>query len=169
MKLSLPTCLLAGTALLSSCASIVSHSTWPVALSSAPVGASVAVIDRGGREVFTGTTPAAVQLKSGAGFFQRAKYTIKFTKPGFATQTIPLEANVNGWYFGNLVFGGWIGMLIVDPATGAMYRIPQKDVQVAMAQTTAFDLNAADPTGLRIVSLDEVPASTRALMVKVQP
>jgi len=110
-----------------------------------------------------------VQLKSGAGFFQRAKYTIKFTKPGFATQTIPLEASVNGWYFGNLVFGGWIGMLIVDPATGAMYRIPQKDVQVALSQATAFDLNPTDPTGLRIVSLDEVPASTRALMVKVQP
>jgi hypothetical protein len=169
MKTTLPTCLLASTALLSSCASIVSHSTWPVALSSAPVGASVSVIDRGGKEVYAGTTPAAVRLKSGAGFFQRAKYTIKFTKAGFTTQTIPLEANVNGWYFGNLFFGGAIGMLIVDPATGAMYRIPQKDVQVALAQTTAFDLNPADPAGLRIVSLDEVPASVRPLMVTVQP
>lgn len=169
MKVTLPSCLLAGTALLSSCASIVSHSTWPVALSSAPIGASVSVVDRSGREIFTGTTPAAVQLKSSAGFFQRAKYSIKFTKAGFATQTIPLEADVNGWYFGNLLFGGLIGMLIVDPATGAMYRIPQKDVQVALAQTTAFDLNPTNPTGLRIVSLDEVPASARALMVKVQP
>lgn len=133
------------------------------------MGASVSIIDRGGKEVYTGTTPAAVQLKSGAGFFQRAKYSIKFTKAGFATQTIPLEADVNGWYFGNLFFGGAIGMLIVDPATGAMYRISQKNVQATLAQTTAFDLNPTAPNGLRIVSLDEVPASTRALMVKVQP
>jgi hypothetical protein len=169
MKVTFPICLLASTSLLSSCASIVSHSTWPVALSSAPMGASVSVIDRGGKEVYTGTTPAAVQLKSGAGFFQRAKYSIKFTKAGFTTQTIPLEADVNGWYFGNLLFGGAIGMLIVDPATGAMYRISQKDVQATLTQTTAFDLNPTAPNGLRIVSLDEVPAGARTLMVKVQP
>ncbi len=60
-------------------------------------------------------------------------------------------------------------MLIVDPATGAMYRISQRDVQAALVPTTAFELNPTAPNGLRIVSLDEVPAATRALMVRVQP
>ncbi len=169
MKARLPILLLASASLLSSCASIVSHSTWPVTLSSAPAGATVSVVDRGGREVFSGVTPAAVRLSSGAGFFQRAKYTINFSKPGFASKTIPLEADINGWYFGNFLFGGAIGMLIVDPATGAMYRLSQRDVQVALVQTTAFELNPTSPTGLRIVSLDEVPAAARALMVRVQP
>ena len=169
MKSRLPILFLAGASLLSSCASIVSHSRWPVTLSSAPVGATVSVLDRGGKEVFSGVTPAAVQLKSGAGFFQRAKYTINFTKPGFATKTIPLEADVNGWYFGNLLFGGFIGLIIVDPATGAMYRLSQRDVQAALVETTAFDLNPTSPNGLRIVSLDELPANARALMVRVQP
>jgi hypothetical protein len=169
MKARLPILLLAGASLLNSCASIVSHSRWPVTLSSAPVGATVSVLDRGGREVFSGVTPAAVQLKSGAGFFQRAKYTINFSKPGFATKTIPLEADVNGWYFGNLLFGGFIGLIIVDPATGAMYRLSQRDVQAALVETTAFNLNPASPNSLRIVSLDELPASARALMVRVQP
>jgi hypothetical protein len=169
MKAPLPILLLAGASLLGSCASIVSHSSWPVTLSSAPVGATVSVIDRGGKEVFSGVTPAAVQLKSSAGFFQRAKYTINFTKPGYAGKTIPLEADVNGWYFGNLLFGGAIGMLIVDPATGAMYRISQRDVQAALTETTAFDLNPTAPNGLRIVSLDELPTTARALMVRVQP
>ena len=169
MKARLPIFLLAGASMLASCASIVSHSTWPVTLSSAPVGATVTVIDRGGKEVFSGVTPAAVRLKSNAGFFQRTKYTINFTKPGFAAKTIPLEADINGWYFGNLLFGGAIRMLIVDPATVAMYRISQRDVQVALAETTAFDLNPTAPNGLRIVSLDEVPAHARNLMVRVQP
>jgi hypothetical protein len=147
----------------------VSHSSWPVTLSSAPQGASVSVLDRGGKEVFTGVTPASVQLKSGAGFFQRAKYTINFTKPGYAAKAIPLEADVNGWYFGNLLFGGAIGMLVIDPATGAMYRISQRDVQAALVEVTAFDLNPTAPNGLRIVSLDELPANARSLMVRVQP
>lgn len=30
---------------------------------------------------------------------------------------------MDGWYIGNLLFGGLIGMLIVDPATGAMYKL----------------------------------------------
>lgn len=34
---------------------------------------------------------------------------------------------MNGWYIGNLLFGGIIGLLIVDPATGAMWTlIPRK-------------------------------------------
>lgn len=169
MTTRLPIFLLASASLLSSCASIVSHSNWPVTLSSAPVGATVSVIDRGGREVYSGVTPAQVRLKSNAGFFRRAQYTINFTKAGFAPKAIPLEADLNGWYFGNLLFGGAIGMLIVDPATGAMYRISQRDVQAALVPTTAFELNPTAPNGLRIVSLDEVPAATRALMVRVQP
>ncbi|WP_174263189.1 CsgG/HfaB family protein [Citrifermentans bemidjiense] len=30
---------------------------------------------------------------------------------------------MNGWYWGNIVFGGVIGLLIVDPATGAMWKM----------------------------------------------
>lgn len=30
---------------------------------------------------------------------------------------------MDGWYMGNLLFGGFIGFLIVDPATGAMWKL----------------------------------------------
>jgi hypothetical protein len=30
------------------------------------------------------------------------------------------------WYFGNLVFGGLIGMVIVDPLTGATFDFPSR-------------------------------------------
>lgn len=159
--------LLAGSLALGSCASIVSRSHYPVAISSAPAGATVTVLDRGGKEIFSGTTPAALELKSSAGFFQRAKYTVTFKKPGFDTKTMALEANVNGWYFGNLLFGGWIGMLIVDPATGAMYRISQRDMQAALTQSTSYSPGQPDPHGLRIASLTDVPDQLRPLMVRV--
>jgi len=35
---------------------------------------------------------------------------------------------MNGWYFGNLAIGGILGMLVIDPLTGAMYRmVPRSD------------------------------------------
>jgi len=137
-------------------------------VSSAPAGATVSIVNRRGQEVFSGVTPAAVQLKSGSSFFNREKYTLKFTMPGYDPKTAQLEADVNGWYFGNIVFGGFIGLLIVDPATGAMYRIAQKEVQVALSQTQGFN-NApgADPNGLQIVSITQIPANQRHLLIPV--
>lgn len=167
MKLPLFIAASVGVLFSSGCASIVSHGRWPVAVSSAPNGATVSIVDRGGKEVFTGVTPAAVELKSGAGFFQRAKYTLKFTMPGYETKTTALEADVNGWYFGNILFGGVIGMLIVDPATGAMYRISQKEVQVGLAQSQAFNVPGLNPKGLQIVSISQIPAEQRHLLIPI--
>lgn len=166
MKFFLPSILLAGTLLSSGCASIVSHTRWPLAVSSVPVGATISISSRDGKEVYSGTTPAAVVLRSGASFFKRETYTLKFTKPGFDTKTTTLTPSVNGWYFGNLVFGGLIGMLIIDPATGAMYRIDEKEVQVALTQTTGMiTWPEADPNGLRVMSIEEVPAALRSSLV----
>ncbi|GGK76001.1 hypothetical protein ACD591_06280 [Rufibacter glacialis] len=138
----------------------------PISLSSAPDGATFTIVDRNGKEVAAGQTPTTVILKSGNGFFKKAVYSINFSKPGFSNKTLTLEADVNGWYFGNLVFGGLIGLLIVDPATGAMYKFNQKDVQAMLSQTTVFA--PLQEGALRIVSIDEVPQELRAKMVEVK-
>ncbi len=39
---------------------------------------------------------------------------------------------MNGWYWGNFAIGGLIGFLIVDPLTGAMYRIKDEEVSCQM-------------------------------------
>lgn len=166
MRITLPLAL-AATLALGSCASIVSKSRYPVAISSVPVGANITITDKHGKEVFTGVAPAAVTLKSGAGYFSRASYQVKFSKPGFDDKTMTLEADLNGWYFGNIVFGGFIGLLIVDPATGAMYRIHDRDMQGVLAPS-AQGFNPADKTNLRIMSLEEIPTSLRDKMVPVQ-
>ena len=42
-------------------------------------------------------------------------------KEGYESQTQVLHTTLNGWYLGNIIFGGLIGLLLVDPATGAMW------------------------------------------------
>lgn len=107
---------------LTSCATIVSDSTWPVTIDTQPPGASVIVRDEEGKTLQAGTTPCMVMLDSGGGFFQRASYAIETTLPGQLPQQTTLTSHFNAWYIGNIVFGGLIGILIVDPLTGAMYR-----------------------------------------------
>jgi hypothetical protein len=45
---------------------------------------------------------------------------VRVSKEGFQSRERKVDGTVNGWYFGNVVFGGLIGMIAVDPATGAM-------------------------------------------------
>ncbi|GAA4350450.1 hypothetical protein GCM10023185_08170 [Hymenobacter saemangeumensis] len=157
---------LAGS-LLSGCASIVSNTRWPVTISSTPAGATVTVLGRDGLEVFSGPTPAAVLLKSGAGYFQKAKYTLKFTMPGYEPKTMNLEADINGWYFGNLFIGGPLGLLIVDPLTGAMFRIDQREVQASLTQAQGLHLPYTDVNGLQIVSITDIPSTERHLLIPI--
>ncbi|QNE40789.1 hypothetical protein F1C16_15060 [Hymenobacter sp. NBH84] len=166
MKVTLPFAL-AATLALGSCASIVSKSRYPVAINSVPVGADVTVTNRAGKEVFAGKVPTAVMLKSGAGFFKKEIYTLTFKKAGYDDRQMTLEANLNGWYFGNIVFGGLIGMLIVDPATGAMYRIAQRDVQGVMAESAQGSILFKND-GLSIISTEDVPADLRDKMVPIE-
>ncbi|MDD2725663.1 MAG: hypothetical protein PHH59_16835 [Methylovulum sp.] len=116
---------LSAIALLSGCASIVTDSAHPVAISSLPSNAEFAVVNQQGKTVHSGKTPATVTLKSDAGYFKGEKYTLKFQKEGYGTQSTPLNAHLNGWYWGNLLFLPVIGHLIVDPLTGAMWALPE--------------------------------------------
>ncbi|WP_159637396.1 hypothetical protein [Sphingobacterium composti Ten et al. 2007 non Yoo et al. 2007] len=123
MKHIIKSLALAGVLMFSSCASIVSKSNWPISINSNPTDARIVITDDKGLEVYSGISPASLKLKSGNGFFKKATYQIKFEKDGFETKKITINSKLNGWYFGNLLIGGVIGMLIVDPATGAMYKI----------------------------------------------
>lgn len=151
------------TTLLSGCASIVSDSAYPVSVSSTPVGANFEIKDSTGTIIHSGTTPGTVTLKSGRGYFKKANYTIAFKKEGFADQEIKLNSSLNGWYWGNLLFGGLIGMLIVDPLTGAMYKLPEN---------TAADLGnqlvgQAGGKDLTLLTIDQIPEDRRAELIKV--
>lgn len=111
---------------LSGCASIVSKSNYPVRIDSTPPGAFVTIKDNSGRVIQQATTPLVVTLDASDGFFSNARYQFLFEKEGYNSTLQMLSAKIDGWYVGNIVFGGLIGLLIVDPATGAMWKLPSE-------------------------------------------
>lgn len=106
------------------CASIVSDSKPKVGVYSLPTNANYVVKDSTGKEVIKGVTPGAAILETSRGYFKSQSYTVTFQKDGYTQTTVPLKSSVSGWYWGNLLIGGLIGMLIVDPLTGAMFTLP---------------------------------------------
>jgi len=126
MKRNIPSVAICLTAvyLLSGCASIISDNKWPVTIHSNPSGAICTVINqKNGMEIQKGRTPMTVTLSSKAGFFQPANYQFRFDQDGYNSATTSLSAGMNPWYIGNIAFGGLIGFLIVDPATGSMWKL----------------------------------------------
>ncbi len=106
------------------CATLLSESVYPVTITSAPDDATITITDSNKNIVFQGKTPAEVNLKASSGFFRKASYTIKFEKKGYKDSVYTLTSTLDGWYFGNLISGNIIiGMLIIDPITGAMWQL----------------------------------------------
>ncbi len=110
------------------CATIIAKSSQIITVASVPDSAAVKITNAAGTAVHSGTTPMTVTLKKGRGYFKAENYTVSFSKDGYQTRDVTVRGQVNGWYFGNIVFGGLIGMLAVDPATGAMYTLRPEQV-----------------------------------------
>jgi hypothetical protein len=152
-----------GILLLSSCASIVSKSSYPISINSSPSEAKIVITDKKGIEVYAGNTPATLKLKAGSGFFGKAHYQVKFTKDGYDTKMVPVNFKLDGWYFGNILLGGVIGMLIVDPATGAMYKLDTEFLNETLSKSTA----SIDKTELKIYGINEIPTEWTEHLVMV--
>ena len=119
---------------LAGCASIVSHGPQVVTINSSPSGANMTLCNaRTGQRMATGRTPYTVTLDRGQGYFKAARYSVKCEKIGYQPAQQSLTASLNGWYWGNIIFGGIIGMFIVDPATGAMWSLHEKNVVINLS------------------------------------
>jgi hypothetical protein len=126
-------------ALETGCATIVSDSNYLVSMNSTPTDAEFLVRNQDGVEVHKGRTPSTLSLRAGAGYFDGETYEVAFHKNGYADATHTLDSGVDPWYVGNLLFGGLIGFLIVDPATGAMFNLPD-NMQVSLGDPLAAPL-----------------------------
>jgi len=148
------------TLITTGCSSIVSKSDYAVAISSAPEGASFVVTNKSGQTVESGVTPSTVTLSSSAGYFDGEIYTISLKKEGFDDKTFELKSTVDGWYFGNILIGGLIGMLIVDPMTGAMYNLPPR-VDISLTQSVA------DNKQITIMTIDALDEEQKSRLERI--
>jgi PEGA domain len=123
---------LALTLLLTSCATIMSGSKQKVKFTSNPSTATI-FID----EVEVGKTPFEIKLA------RKSEHSVMIKLEGYQTYQTKLTKKFNGWYIGNLLFGGLIG-IIVDPITGAIYNLTPTEINAEMSKGTAFKNNGKD-------------------------
>jgi hypothetical protein len=144
------------------CATIFGHSKYQVTINSNPPASTITVTDRKGAEVYQGVTPATVTLRSSAGYFSRGIYQVKFHLNGYEDKTVSLEGSLNGWYIGNILIGGLIGMLIVDPASGAMYKMEDKGLSETLTPAVVHA-----QAKLEIIDINTLPKSALKGLVKI--
>jgi len=123
---------------LCACASIVHGNHQQVAISSVPSGASVTV-DNAAR----GTTPLVASLT------RKDTHVVRLELPGYRPYEATLNRKLSGWFWGNIVFGGLIG-IGVDAISGGMYRLSPEEVSAAMVSGQARVTTLGD--GLYVVA-----------------
>jgi hypothetical protein len=108
---------------LAACASIIHGSRQQVSISSTPSNARITVDGQP-----QGTTPAVVNLK------RKDLHTVRLELEGYQPVDIALTRKVSGWVWGNIIFGGLIG-LAVDAGTGGMYKLTPEQVVATLPAT----------------------------------
>ena len=94
-----------GAASLSACCSIIHGTHQDVGISSVPTGAAVKIDN-----IASGNTPVIAKLT------RKDNHIVRVELPGYQPQDLTLTHSVSGWVWGNIVFGGLIGL----PSTQSM-------------------------------------------------
>jgi hypothetical protein len=145
------------------CATLVSGRKYEVTLDNRGGATCFSVVDHQNQVVHSGVTPQQVTLKSSSAPFQPAKYRVLYAAQDGVHQQ-DLNAEINWWTAGNIVIGGIPGV-VVDAATGAMWRLPKKvtgsvDQQLAVTNQVQGSTILAAHSGTRTQHESAVPGST---------
>jgi hypothetical protein len=119
------------------CASIIHQTTQQVPVKSNPEGAAITVSCGDVHNDPKLVTPAVVTVHR-----KPTHCTISLEKDGYKPAEVALRRDMSGWYLGNILFGGIIG-LVVDAANGAMYNRTPAEVNETLVKAE----NGAAPHG----------------------
>ena len=103
--------LLVSCAMLAGCATIMNQTTQSIGISSSPTGATVTV-----DTTPHGHTPVVARLS------RKDNHFVKMELEGFEPYETTLTRRVSGWVWGNVAFGGLIG-LAIDAISGGLYKL----------------------------------------------
>lgn len=157
MKMLKMTAAIATVSLMTGCATIVGDKEQSITINSSPSNADVLITDERSVQVHAGNTPTTVQLrKSDGSYFGGKTYTVEIAKEGYKSRTMMINSSPNGWYIGgNLIFGGLIGWLIVDPLTGAMYNLTPDTLNASLGESVATTSDG--DSEITLVLIEDVP------------
>lgn len=140
-------------------------SSYPLSINTNPTGAYIRITDQKGQNIYNGESPAKILLKSSNGYMKSVSYSIDISYPGYKSLNIQVSSKINGWYWANIAFGGLIGMLIVDPLTGSMYKLDNKSIDVVLERSiNKVDLSKNE---LNIIDIKDIPEDLREYLVKI--
>lgn len=113
----------------SNCATIMHGTKQDVGISSTPTGASVTIDNES-----HGQTPVIAKLT------RKDHHIVRIEMTGYKTFETTITRKTSGWVWGNIVFGGLIG-LAVDAISGGLYKLTPEQVsaELAKAQTKLYD------------------------------
>jgi len=117
---------------LTGCCSIIHGTRQDVGISSAPTGAMVKIDN-----VSSGNTPVVAKLTRKDNHFVRVELS------GYQPFDMTLTRSVSGWVWGNIVFGGLIG-LAIDAIDGAFYNLSPEQVSATLAANHASASKTGD-------------------------
>jgi PEGA domain len=145
---------LASTLALASCASIIHGTHQDVGISSVPTGAQVTVDN-----LQSGNTPMVAKLT------RKDNHIVRISLPGYQPYDLTLTRGVSGWVWGNLVFGGLVG-LAVDAIDGGMYKLTPPQLTAALSTEHASLSRTRD--GIFLVAVLK-PAPGWVKVAQLQP
>jgi hypothetical protein len=105
---------------LTSCATIMHGTHQAIGISSNPTNASVWV-----DQAYAGNTPVIL------GLTRRDNHIVRIEMEGYQPYEAVFTRQLSGWVFGNIVFGGVIG-LAVDAISGGIYMLTPEQIQAEM-------------------------------------
>ncbi len=112
-------------AALSGCASIMNGTRQAVGISSSPTAAAVTV-----NGAPYGKTPVVAELP------RKDNHVVRIELEGYQPFEATLTRSVSGWVWGNIAFGGLIG-LAVDAISGGLYKLTPEQVTGRLTRAVA--------------------------------
>ncbi|MCS7465239.1 hypothetical protein NZK35_00965 [Stieleria sp. ICT_E10.1] len=125
----------------SGCATLLSEKRYAVTIDNPAAPTFFSVHDRKNRVIQQGITPQQVTLDAKAFPFWPAKYSVVYSGREAATEKHEIKAGVDPWISGNILLGGVAG-LVVDGATGSMFKLPKTVKGNVPPQYAVTDLSA---------------------------
>lgn len=107
------------------CASIMHGTTQKVGISSSPTGATVTIDNKS-----YGSTPLFADLNRGE------VHIVTIEMAGYAKSQLTLTKSLSGWVWGNILFGGLIG-LGVDAISGGLYNLSPEQLNAELGKNGA--------------------------------
>lgn len=114
---------------MTACGTIIHGTTQEVGVTSSPSGATVYI-----NNSRIGESPITQSLSRGN------THAVKIELDGYQSFEMIINREVSGWVWGNIIFGGLIG-LAVDAATGGMYKLNPEQINASLQESGISHLN----------------------------